>query len=148
MGNCTAFEFEPAVEVLEHFSSMTGVRSKDYTVVLEKSGTINVTLEEMTAENMALMLLGEIVTDSDGNKAIDILSEDLIRGRLEIIGSNDVGPKWDFNYPSVAFRPNGSINSIAEDDWSAIELTGEVEMVNGIAGRATLQDSAVSEPVS
>src|SRR5688572_17811530 len=60
LGNCPAFNVEPELEELEHFSSMEGVRTKDLTVVLSKSATITLTLEEFSQENVALALMGEI----------------------------------------------------------------------------------------
>lgn len=144
IGNVNGFEFEPSVERLDHYSSMAGTRSKDYSVALEVSGQLTITIEEMTAENMSLALMGALDTDSDGNKRVSILSEPLVRGKLELIGTGDVGPRWNFEYPQVAFAPNGSISLISEDDWAAIELLGEVELVDGVAGYAVLQDSAES----
>lgn len=144
LGNATAFEIEPTIEELDHFSSMSGVRTKDLVAVLEKSGVIRVNLEEITAENLQLALMGgELETDTDGNKSFEIMASNLTRGRLEFIGNNDVGPKWNYDFPSVAFRPNGAINPIS-DDWMALELEGEIEAVDGKFGRASLQDSAES----
>lgn len=144
LGHVDGFEFEPTVERLDHFSKMSGTRSKDYSVALETSGQLTVVIQEMTAENMALALLGALDVDSDGNKRVSILSEPLIRGRIDFIGSGDVGPRWDYQYPQVSFSPNGSISQLSDDDWASVELLGEVEMVNGRAGYAILQDSAVS----
>lgn len=144
LGNATAFEIEPTIEELDHFSSMAGVRTKDLVAVLEKSGVIRITLEEMTRENVQLALMGgEIDSDTDGNATFEIMANNLTRGRLEFIGNNDVGPKWSYDFPSVAFRPNGSINGISEE-WQAMELEGEIEAVLGKFGTATLQESEVA----
>lgn len=148
LGNVPEGEFEPSVEVIDHFSAMEGVRTKDFTATLQKTATLTLTIEELTAANFSLALMGDVETDSDGNKVVDILSTDVVRGRVEIVGTNDIGPKMTWNFPSVAFRPSGAISFIGDDDWSNIEVTGEVEAVNGSFGTITWQDSAESEPVS
>jgi hypothetical protein len=142
LGNAVAFEVELTIEELDHFSSMSGVRTKDLVAVLEKSGVIRVNLEEITAENLRIALMGgELDVDTEGNKIFEIMAANLTRGRLEFVGNNDVGPKWTYDFPSVAFRPNGAINQIS-DDWMILELEGEIEAVNGKFGTATLQNSA------
>lgn len=142
LGNCPTFEIELGIEELEHFSSMSGVRTKDLIVIIEKSATVRMSLEEWTAENVAMALLGTADgADTEGNVQIEILSQNLVRGILEFEASNDVGPKWNYMFPSVAFRPNGALSPIS-DEWGAIEMEGEVEAQAGLFGTATLQDSA------
>ncbi len=46
----------PTIEKLDHFSSLTGVKSKDRTEILSSAGTLDITFEEMTAENLRLAL--------------------------------------------------------------------------------------------
>ena len=58
MGNCTEFEFTPEIEKLDHFSSREGVRTKDKSVVLQKSGTVRLVLDEWSVENLKLAVLG------------------------------------------------------------------------------------------
>jgi hypothetical protein len=145
VGNAPAFEIELGIEELEHFSSMSGVRVKDLVVIIEKSATVRMTLEEWTAENVAMALLGTAdETDTEGNVQIEILSQNLIRGLLEFEGTNDVGPRWNYRFPQVAFRPNAALSPIS-DEWGTIEMEGEVEAVDGKFGTATLQNSAGTE---
>lgn len=144
VGNAPVFEIELGIEELEHFSSMSGVRVKDLVVIIEKSATVRMTLEEWTSLNLSMALLGAIDTDTEGNTTIDILSENLVRGKLEFEGTNDVGPRWNYVFPQVAFRPSSALSPIS-DEWGQIELEGEVEAVDGKFGTATLQDSASTE---
>jgi hypothetical protein len=58
MGNCTEFEFTPEIEKLDHFSSRTGVRFKDKSVVIQKSGTLRLVLDEWTVDNLKMAVLG------------------------------------------------------------------------------------------
>ena len=57
-GNCPTFEFTAKVTQLDHYSSMTGVKVKDFTAVTEINGSLTIVLEEFTARNMGFALLG------------------------------------------------------------------------------------------
>lgn len=61
IGNAPTFEFTPALTTLDHFSSRLGVRIKDLSVITEKSGTLNIVMDEFTYDNLMLTLLGEAV---------------------------------------------------------------------------------------
>jgi len=137
LGNVTAMEFEPKLETLEHFSSMEGVKSKDVTVVLSRGGTIKITMEELTARNLALFLLGDVDVSDPLNPSVEIFATDLLSGALQFIGTNDVGPRWTFSFAKVDFVPSGSFNPIS-DEWGALEVTGELATAAGTFGTATL----------
>jgi hypothetical protein len=57
-GNVPQFEFMAKVTQLDHFSSRTGVRVKDFTAVIEIAGSLTMQMEELTARNMGFALLG------------------------------------------------------------------------------------------
>lgn len=137
LGNVTAMEFEPTLETLEHFSSMEGVRSKDVTVVLSKGGTITITMEELTARNLALFLLGDVDTSDPLAPSVEIFASELLSGALKFIGTNEIGPRWTFDFAKVDFVPSGSFNPIS-DEWGALEVTGELAQSGGTFGTATL----------
>lgn len=146
LGNCTAFNFEPAVDVLDHYSSMTGVKTKDFTATLQKSATVTFTLEEMTLKNFQLALFGGAIagdadTTNGGLQGFDILVNSSINGVLELEGSNDVGPQYLLTLPSVNLRPNSGIDFIGDDDWANMELTGDVLAVGNSFGRMDLRGS-------
>jgi len=137
LGNVPEFELTPNAESLEHFSSMEGVRSKDRTIVLKKSMTVRVLMEEWNAHNLGLALLGDPETNSDGYTEIDIFSENAISGELRFTGTNEVGPRWIILLNKVDFLPSSSLNPIS-DEWGQLEVTGECAVVNGSFGTATL----------
>lgn len=124
LGNVPECEFSFNVNKLDHFSSRTGVKSKDKSVVIEKSATIRMVLEEITAANMALALGGTVYTDSDGNLSFGLMSENAQEGVLKIIGTNEIGQKVNW-IGTVSFSPSGSFNPISEE-WGSVEATGEI----------------------
>jgi hypothetical protein len=137
IGNVTEFEFSPTLETLDHFSSMSGVKSKDKTVVLQKGGTVRMVMEELTARNLALFLLGDVdLTDPDV-PTIEIFGSNLKSGAMKFIGTNEIGPRWNYDFARVDFVPSGSFNPIS-DEWGNLEVTGNLAEVDGTFGTATL----------
>jgi hypothetical protein len=137
MGNAPVFEFTPETEELEHFSARLGTRTNDRTVLLSKSGTVRIVLDEWNMDNLALALLGEAGSDGSGNDQIDIFTESSINGELKFVGANDVGPKYEVIISSVSFRPSSAINFIS-DEFGQIELSGRASAVDGSFGTLTL----------
>lgn len=136
MGNVPEFEFTPDVETLEHFSSMAGVKSKDRTVTISKSGTLRIVAEEWTTRNLAIALLGDVTQDSDGNEVIEIFSQTAISGSIKLEGTNDVGSKFTWILNKVDFIPGSSVSPIT-DEWGQLELTGNCAAVAGSFGTVT-----------
>ncbi|WP_027521760.1 hypothetical protein [Bradyrhizobium sp. Ec3.3] len=136
MGNCPAFEFTPELETLDHFSSRAGVKSKDRTVVISKSGTLKITAEEWTTRNMSIVLLGEASVDSSGRTVIDIFSKNSIAAEVKFTGTNEIGQKFEWHFLRVEFVPSSAISPIS-DEWGQLEITGNVVAVNGKFGTVT-----------
>lgn len=126
LGNAPEVELTPAIEKLDHFSSRTGVRSKDRSIVLEKTLTLRIVLDEITEENLRKALLGgALSTNSDGNSEFAIFAESEIAGSFRFDGQNTVGNLIRMTLPNVSFTPTGSLKLIS-DEWAQIEITAEV----------------------
>lgn len=136
VGNVPEFEFTPEVEELEHFSSREGTRTKDRTVAIEKSASLRLVMEEWTAANLALALMGTPEENTAGQIEISIFSENAISCSVLFVGANDVGPRWQLEFPRVDFLPSSALNPIS-DEWGQIEVTGDVVVVDGSFGTAT-----------
>ncbi|NEI52716.1 hypothetical protein GR217_34420 [Rhizobium leguminosarum] len=141
LGNAPEIEMTPATEKLDHFSSRTGVRTKDRSITLEKSLALRIVLDELTAENLALLLLGEVTSNTAGNSEFEIFSESEIKGVIAFQGTNDIGNKVNVSLPSVSFGPSGSLNLIS-DEWGQVELTGEVLQSAGSFGTIEIIDAS------
>jgi len=124
-GNAPEFELTPNLEKLAHFSSREGVKKKDKEVVTSKSATLRIVLEEMTARNMGLALLGLPNTTDPANITIDIMSVNSVDAAIRFEGTNEVGPKWNYEFPLCQFNPSKSLQPIS-DEWAQIELEAEV----------------------
>lgn len=135
IGNVSEFEFTPEVEKLDHFSSREGTKTKDRSIVVQRSATLRMVMEEWTARNLSLVLLGDIV-ESGNIVSIDIFATNVKVAQVRFVGLNDVGPKWTLEFPRVEFAPSSSINPISEE-WGTLEATGEVVESNGTFGTAS-----------
>lgn len=61
LGNCNQFEVTPQITRLDHWSHMTGIRSKDFSPIVAQAGTVRMRLDEFTAKNLAMFLLDNSV---------------------------------------------------------------------------------------
>jgi hypothetical protein len=59
LGNCNSFEFEQQVERLDHWQHMSGIRSKDFSPIVQQGATCTLRLDEWTAQNLRLYFLGD-----------------------------------------------------------------------------------------
>ena len=125
MGNSPESEFTPTLERLDHFSSMSGVREKDLSVVTERGGTITLSLEEWTPDNLSLALMGTVDMLAAGGPTVQIFDLDQVVGELKFISDNDIGPKWDFYWHNVSFIPSEAVNPISEE-FGVMSVEGEI----------------------
>lgn len=59
IGNVPTYEYTQTVTKLDHFSSRLGTKTKDKSVVTEKAAEVKITMDEITASNLAMALMGE-----------------------------------------------------------------------------------------
>jgi hypothetical protein len=125
-GNVPVFEFQAKVTQLDHFSSRTGVRVKDFTAVIEIAGTLTMQLEELTARNMGFALLGlPTGGPSPVPDTIQVFSNPVIYGAVKFVGTNDIGPLWTVTFPLVKLSPSKALSLIA-NTWGTVDLEGDV----------------------
>ncbi len=155
VGNVAGFTLTPAVERLEHFSNMSGLRTRDRNVPIQTTVTLSFIIEEMTLENFKMAMMGVAgEEDTDGNQVLLMMADIERRGRLEFIGNGAVGPKWNFDFESVSITPEDAQEFLSEDAaWSQITVSAEVEAQTAGDGtvyyyKATLQDSQLTEPAT
>src|SRR5262245_14677812 len=142
LGNAPSFIYTPSVEKLEHFSSREGVKTKDFTAITTIAATIKVTLDEITAENLAPFALGTVGTDTSGNKTIAARTKTELTGEIKVVGTNDIGQHVGFD-ATISFVPSGDFSFITdEDEFTVIELEAEVmKSADGSFGIWTIEDT-------
>lgn len=140
LGEVPECELTLNIETLEHFTSRSGIRSKDLIVVLERSGTIRFVMQEWTPENLALFFMGSVDLDDPNGPTVDILDVDAITGEFQFHGTNQVGPRYDVFVHNMRITPSASLNLIQENDFGGVEVTGEMLLssTTGKFGTVTL----------
>jgi hypothetical protein len=135
VGNVSKFEFTSTVTRLAHYSSRVGTRFEDKNVVTQVAAKVALTMEEFTAKNLTLALLGE--ENAGSPITIDILTNANIQGAFRLIGSNDVGAKCQIDLPSCTLSPTGALGFINAGTWGEIALEADVygDPVTGSFGR-------------
>ncbi len=141
LGNVPNFVFTPGVTKLDHFSSQEGTKEKDATIVIEKTATVKITMEEFTKRNLGILLMGSVVDTDPNNITIDIFSTTALTGELRFYATNDVGPRWRFFLNKVTFTPSGAFSPIS-DAYANMVITGDVFAVDGVWGTAYLVTGA------
>jgi hypothetical protein len=127
LGNAPKFIYTPTVTKKEHFSSREGIKTKDFTAITEIGATVKVTLDEITAENLAKFALGTLTPATDGTGSITGLTKAEFTGTLKVDGTNDIGQHVSWS-GDVSFVPSGDFSFITDaDDFSTIELEAEVQ---------------------
>jgi hypothetical protein len=136
VGNITEFTFALKPTRLEHYSSRVGVRKKDLVVVVEVAATLTMILEEFTARNLGLAVLGNTTSSP-----ITILSEPLIYAAFKFVSTNIVGPQWTYEFPLCLFTPTKAISLLptGSGSWGQMEFEADVlfDDVSGGFGTAT-----------
>jgi hypothetical protein len=138
VGNVPTFTFTPKITTLDHFSSMEGTKLKDLSITLEKSGQVKMDMEELTAQNLAMLVLGDVTYDVSGNPTVSIFSRDSLTGELKYYATNEVGPRWYVDLLNVQFNPSGDFSPIG-DTFAKLPVTGTVNSVDGVFGTMTLK---------
>jgi hypothetical protein len=64
LGNAPALTFSLAIEKLDHYSAMAGLRAKDKTVITQVTPTVTFTLDEVNADNLNMLVMGNKTTST------------------------------------------------------------------------------------
>lgn len=140
LGNCLSLSLSPEFETRDHKNFRGGSTVIDVTTVTSKKLSGTMQLDEITPENLAMLLFGSITVVST-DKVIELLDLSKVEGELELIGTNDTGSKYTVNLPSISITPTGEFNFIGED-YGVIELQFTVNQTGGSYGTITETEAA------
>jgi hypothetical protein len=125
LGNVNSMIITPEVETLEHFSSRTGIKTRDRLVTLQQKASVKIVMEEMTAQNIALMVYGTVDLAAVDGPMIEIFGATDVRGKLKFEGANALGPQMEVILDNVSWTPSGDLQMIS-DEWNSMEVTGAI----------------------
>lgn len=120
LGNCPSFEVEVTEESLDHYSSRSGTRVKDKSVIIETGFTLTFTLDEMSIKNLQMYLKATIQSTSIllANTALEQ------EYAIKFVSDNPAGPNQTWEFWRIKLSPNGAFSLIG-DEWTTVAFTGE-----------------------
>lgn len=138
MGNMPSVTFTPSFETLEHFDAMSGLKTKDETLTLSQGGAVKFSAEEMTWNNLRLMIAAAVPNLTDlNNVTMNIFEQESIVAEWWWYATNKKGPRWRWHFNQLTFIPAGDIQLVG-DGYGNLPVTGSVESVDGAFGTVTL----------
>lgn len=114
LGNVKEMNISAELTTLEHKQTMSGIKTTDLEIITELSKTINIVLDEVNEENMALFVMGTVETNTAGGAQISGLTLTSILGDFRYISDAPNGMNFEFNC-RVSVKPTGEFQFIAED---------------------------------
>lgn len=125
-GNTPELTLTADTETLDHYSSESGLRNLDASVLLEYTQGGNFTTDEINADNLALFFLGDktVVTQTqmtDRKETFELLQ----KGRYYQLGTDDVTPTGVRNIDNfqIVVADAGTSISVGSGDISSIAGT-------------------------
>tara|TARA_R110002074_G_scaffold125024_1_gene261871 strand:- start:22093 stop:22800 length:708 start_codon:yes stop_codon:yes gene_type:complete len=140
IGNAPAFVYEPEVENTEHFSSQVGPKVKDADIVLQVGANLSLTLDEITAQNIALVVNGTI-----GSLIQPAVSEAVVN--VGAVISEQVIDIGSLNVTDISFVDNNDVTLVENVDYKVISHESGIYVFtasqNGVV--ATVTAGAIEE---
>jgi len=87
--------------------------------------TVRLVMDEWTADNLAMALLGDTSVNTDGDTVVDIFSRNAFEGELKIRGHQPRSAAMGHS----AFQGRVSSRQVAQpisDEWGNIEIEGRL----------------------
>jgi hypothetical protein len=78
LGNCPNFALNISVESLEHFSSESGIQTKDMEVITKQLATGSMTLDEPNIDNLRRFIMADSADDSDLSQTASTVSDEAV----------------------------------------------------------------------
>lgn len=119
VGDCPKFDVEVTEEVLEHFSSRSGTKTKDKVVIIEVGYNVSFDLHEKSFANLQRFLKA---TKSGSNilLANTALTKEYA---VKFVSDNPAGPNETWEFWKMKLAPAGALSMIG-DSWMALSFTG------------------------
>ena len=146
LGNSPGFSIEIATEKAEHYSSETGLRQKDASVVLQVDRTATLQIDNMSLENVALFFSR---TTSTISQALDAAASEELTVQVDRsyqLGVTESMPVGVRNVASVVVTDGADVSPTTYtlgDDYELDASMGRIRIVPGgaIASDDTLEVS-------
>lgn len=118
LGNCPSFAIAIETEKAEHYSSETGLRQKDASVLLEVKRSGSLTCDNMSAQNVSLFLSGTFGTITQAGGTVEDETITVIPGRYYQLGMGTSSPAGKRKVSAVVVKNSTGVTTyVAGDDY-------------------------------
>lgn len=134
LGNTTEFNINIESESLDHFDSDQGVRTKDDSVILELTRTGAMTTDNISEENAALFVLGDVSDVSQTSTPVtDENLGPVIPGRFYQLGATSANPQGVRGVTSVTVTDDAGtpVTAVEGTDYNIDLSLARIEILEG-----------------
>lgn len=121
VGNCPSMEVEPTQERRPHYSSQSGLRTRDLNPVVQTEYNINFEVDEIAASNLARFFMGSLDMATRTVAALQNADKEYA---LKFVSDNPIGPNQTYYFHRVTLGPNGPLQLIG-DEYLVMSFAGE-----------------------
>lgn len=132
LGNCPGATITISTEKAEHFSSETGLRQKDMSIVTQVDRTGKLTCDNFSPSNAALWLSG--IREAKTQAATPVTGEAraVVPGRQYQLGATTANPLGVRNVTAVTVKNSAETTTyVAGTDYNVDLETGRVQIIEG-----------------
>lgn len=132
LGNTTVFNVTVESESLDHFDSDQGIRVKDDSTVLEVNRSATITTDNVSVENVALFLMGDISTITQ--TAVAVTAEEIngvLEGRFYQLGKTTINPQGLRGVTAVTVTIAPATPAVLDTDYTLDADMGRIYIVEG-----------------
>lgn len=144
MGNAPEFTITASKEVLQHFSSRTGLKVLDKEVVISQTMTFSFGLDECNHENMADFFSGEKATHTNAGIAgfaeyVMVADGDAVKGRWYDLKNSTNGRAYDVDPTKLVVKTNEAspVTLVLNTDYELDVDMGRIFLLSTSAALAT-----------
>ncbi|WP_341674948.1 hypothetical protein [Niveibacterium sp. SC-1] len=132
LGNCPGVTVQIETTKSDHFSSETGLRQKDASVVVEVNRTGKVTCDNITLENLAYFFSGAVESVTQSSGTVTAESHTVQSGRHYQIGKSSANPAGVRNISSLVVKSGDNVTTfVAGTDYEADLELGRLQILEG-----------------
>lgn len=152
LGNAPEVTSSVSLEKLDHYSSMSGLKAKDHSIILEIAPTFGFTLDEMSPENTALQYMADmesVTQAADDDKVVSL--ESVMANRYYDLDARNVGiTVLSYDGGSAIFNEGATLTGGTSGTTATIlqvigDATSGVLYLSGITGAGFDDDETLSD---
>jgi hypothetical protein len=138
LGNTPEINSNTESDILEHFDSDAGIRSRDDQVTLEIKRTLSFTCDNIDDDNLALFFLADKSTHSQASASAQDTSYDVATaGTYYQAGATALNPSGARGISAVTVKDKaGAVTYVLDTDYTVDAAMGRVYLLPGFTGIA------------